>query len=164
MDDPVVRCIVTRAATFQGYLSPSLIEPLQVVRYRTSEHFSLHHDAFEKKGDRPNRRSSFFVILKSEDVVHGGTNFPHIEPFRSGSEQNTDRWCDVMDCGEEGKIAPEGSGTVMRPVAGSANFWLNLNDDGTRKEELWHAGDRLTAGTKYGMNIFSWTAEPAPQV
>ncbi|KAK5655254.1 hypothetical protein OQA88_5821 [Cercophora sp. LCS_1] len=158
MNDPVVRCIVNRAATFQGYLSPSLVEPLQVVRYRQSEHFSLHHDAFDYKQGRPNRRSSFFVILKSEDVVHGGTNFPRIQPFQSGSVQNQQRWCEIMDC-EDGKMP---DGVVVKPVTGSANFWLNLEADGSRREQLWHAGDRLLNGTKYGMNIFSWTAEPAP--
>lgn len=152
-----MRCIETRALSFQGYDTPRQhLEPLQLVKYGPTERYHYHTDWFTDAGHATasvggNRVSSFFAYVHvANDTTGGGTNFPHVEA------PSDSRWCDegFVDCDEEWE-----KGVTFRPVEGNAIYWENLRADGRGDERTLHAGLPLTGGGKIGMNI--WTREMA---
>ncbi|KKA26687.1 hypothetical protein TD95_001634 [Thielaviopsis punctulata] len=153
----VVSCIHARALSFQDFaLSPAHLEPLQLVRYATGQHYHYHTDWFSAASHSGlsaggNRASSFFGYVKvTPDVTGGGTNFPVVTPPRG------DKWCRFIDCDEEWT-----SGTTFRPIEGNAVYWENLVEgpDGVQvgDHRTLHAGLPVTSGEKVGMNI--WTRQ-----
>ncbi|KAI3392388.1 hypothetical protein diail_5776, partial [Diaporthe ilicicola] len=73
VSDPVIECVLQRASAFQGHVPLDYTETLQLVRYQAGEYYREHYDAW--KGNDPevqgNRETSFFVILRSEGLLHG---------------------------------------------------------------------------------------------
>ncbi|KAK0624260.1 hypothetical protein B0T14DRAFT_425870 [Immersiella caudata] len=153
--DALVRCIESRALSFQGYdTPPSHLEPLQLVKYGPSDRYHFHTDwftdpAYASSHTGGNRVSSFFAYIHvANDTTGGGTNFPHLDA------PSDERWCDegIVDCDEEWE-----RGVTFRPVEGNAVYWENLLPDGRGDERTLHAGLPVTGGGKIGMNI--WTRE-----
>ncbi|KAF2809716.1 uncharacterized protein BDZ99DRAFT_444194 [Mytilinidion resinicola] len=153
--DPIIRCIESRALSFQGFDTPrSHLEPLQLVTYGLGEEYHAHTDWFEAASQTSdayggNRQSSFFVyVAASSDITGGGTNFPLLDA------PVDERWCKFVNCDE-----PWEAGVTFRPVPRNAVFWVNLLKDGRGDKRVVHAGLPVTSGTKLGMNI--WTRERA---
>ncbi|KAK0119636.1 hypothetical protein ONS95_011074 [Cadophora gregata] len=183
---PLVSCILTRALTFLGPAIPSTKShpysssssqnsnpnPLsifgtpQIVQYGPGEHFSTHHDWY----DRPqplrdgsmdytggrwsfNRWGSFFVYL-DEEAVGGETWFPHIEartPVLSSQGEDSEGGGEKR---KWEKNTEEGRGTNFLPRKGNALFWVNLHGNGTGDERVVHAGREVKGGKKTAMNLW----------
>lgn len=161
--DAVVSCIEDRALLFQSPITPRThLEPLQLVKYASGEHYHFHtdwftspaHAAAERGG---NRRTSFFVYVRVEEgTFGGGTNFPRVDAPEG------EWWCEkgFVDCDGEWE-----KGVTFQPVERNAVFWGNLVEGeegvvgGLRRgdERTLHAGLPVVAGGKVGMNI--WTRE-----
>ena len=163
--DPTVQCIASRALSFQGYPPNVYIEKFRTQRYGTGGHYSNHYDwtGASKSADR---LSTFMVYLAAQGVEGGGTNFPRIaKPVPMPEE-----WCDFLECGAEGiaeSLLAGGDGDgleglTFKPVKGSAVYWDNLRPRSAGRggyEETWHAGLPVRAGTKIGLNVWSWLQE-----
>jgi len=127
------------------------MEPLQLVKYGSGQHYHFHTDwfgdpAYSHPSTGGNRQSSFFAyVYVSNDTTGGGTNFPMVIPPRH------EKWCDVIDCDE-----PYANGVTFLPVEGNAVFWSNFVD-GRGDDRTIHAGLPVTTGEKIGMNI--WTRQ-----
>lgn len=93
--------------------------------------------------NRMNRLSAFNVFLQG-DCTGGGTYFPWIPRPKHPN------WCQYIDC------ESTETGTLFKPIAGAAVFWVNTKEDGTGFMETLHAGMPVESGTKVGMNIWSW--------
>lgn len=152
-----------RAAAFQGYVPLNYIEPLQLVKYREGEYYQSHYDAWQDRDPADgNRMTSFFVILKSEGLLpadgHGdgnssltaGTRFPRLRRMTKHLEA-----CKILECDEVSEDV------IVKPMAGSAVFWKNLQENGTIHPGSLHQGMMLPNTTghkveKIGMNIWTW--------
>lgn len=147
-DDPVVQCIIARAAEIQGFLPPKQIENPQITHYEQGQEFQPHFDwAADDLGKAKNRMATVFSILESE-CGNCGTSFPRIPIDWSSREQD---WCEFFAC--------ENKTMVTKPVAGSAIYWRNVHPNGTGDLRTLHAGLPLDYGFKTGLNI--WTRIPA---
>lgn len=151
-EDPVVQTVKRRAATFQGYVEPEMIEAFSVNRYTPDQSYGYHHDwlaDLPKKDGRPiNRISSFFVFL--EDACTGGwTHFPYFDATPRGGSKEA--WCEVLECEEEGTV-----GVAVKPKTGNAVFWINLDKTGKGDPRTFHSGAPVISGSKVGMNIWTW--------
>jgi prolyl 4-hydroxylase len=148
----VVECIEQRALSLQGLgISPSRLEPIQLVKYAPTQSYHFHTDWFTDEQHASaslggNRVSSIFAYVQADGVSGGGTNFPFLEPKRA-------EWCKFVDCDEEYE-----AGVTFKPVEGNAVFWENMVDlgDGIRRgdERVLHAGLPVVSGEKVGMNIW----------
>ncbi|SPO03616.1 uncharacterized protein DNG_06299 [Cephalotrichum gorgonifer] len=152
--DPVISCIESRAASFQGaHTPPSHLEPIQLVRYAAGEHYHFHTDWFPSADHAPlahggQRVSSFFgYVGVGADTTGGGTNFPVLDV-----PDDDEAWCEFVDCDEEYE-----RGVTFKPVEGNVVYWDNVGSDGEGDHRTLHAGLPVTAGWKVGMNI--WTRE-----
>ena len=130
-----------------------MIEALSVNRYTPDQSYGYHHDWLvdpprSRNGRLMNRVSSFFVFL--EDGCTGGwTHFPYLEALpKTGS---TEAWCEYLECDEEGAV-----GVAVKPNAGNAMFWLNLDRHGKGDPRTYHSGTPVIRGQKVGMNIWTW--------
>ncbi|KAK5634808.1 hypothetical protein RRF57_010521 [Xylaria bambusicola] len=147
--DPVVRSITKRAHEFQGWRNRNTsIEPLLVQRYQADGFYNYHFDWDESRKDG-NRVTTFMTYLVG-NCTGGGTNFPFLP------QPSDDRWCDVIECDEEGRDGYQG--IIFKPIEGSAIFWENFYSNGTGHKGVYHAGLPVTSGLKVGLNIWSWDA------
>ncbi|PKS05590.1 hypothetical protein jhhlp_008108 [Lomentospora prolificans] len=153
LDDPIVRCIESRATAFQGFDTPaSHVEPIQLVRYSSGEHYHFHTDWFIDPAHSTARHggqrvSSFFgYVGVGEGTTGGGTNFPILNAPRD------EAWCRFIDCDEEYE-----RGVTFKPIEGNVVYWQNVGDNGMGDDRTLHAGLPVTSGWKVGMNI--WTRE-----
>lgn len=152
--DPVIQCIKERASKFQGHVPLDHMEPLQVVHYSANEYYHTHYDAFEHDDlGEINRETSFFLIIQESDVIGGGTNFPRIH---TDCEWPPAGLCEHLECAcsEGGKNTT----LTVKPVQGNGIFWQNLRPDGSIHPRTLHAGLKLEAGVKVGLNIWTWSA------
>ncbi|KAK4443763.1 putative prolyl 4-hydroxylase [Podospora aff. communis PSN243] len=147
--DPVVRRIEKRAMEFQGWRGPdTVIEPPTIQRYAVDGFYSYHFDWDPSlTGEGGNRITTFNVYLVG-DCTGGGTNFPYLE------RPNDARWCDVIECTEEGMDGYQG--VTFKAIPGSAVFWENMHPNGSTHEGVYHAGLPVKSGVKVGLNIWSW--------
>ncbi|KAI1302584.1 hypothetical protein F5Y03DRAFT_206466 [Xylaria venustula] len=155
----VVRCIESRARSFQGWRDDLWIERLRTQRYGPSQHYTHHFDW--GSGTRGwGRVSSFMVWVKADEIEGGGTEFPRLQ--RTGPDQPWCRWVECPDTGDDNtpkkKDGEPISGVTFKAIPGNAVFWENFRPDGTGRgwQETWHAGLPVTKGTKVGLNIWSW--------
>ncbi|GAW16599.1 hypothetical protein ANO14919_060320 [Xylariales sp. No.14919] len=145
--DPVVRTITQRAREFQGWRGKNTsIEPLLVQRYQADGFYNYHFD-WDESRTRGNRATTFMSYLVG-DCAGGGTNFPFLP------QPSDDRWCDVIECDEEGRDGYQG--VIFKPIVGSAIFWENFHPNGTGHKGVYHAGLPVKSGMKVGLNIWSW--------
>eukprot|EP01062_Namystynia_karyoxenos_P072202 TRINITY_DN6815_c0_g1_i1.p1 TRINITY_DN6815_c0_g1~~TRINITY_DN6815_c0_g1_i1.p1 ORF type:complete len:364 (+),score=76.70 TRINITY_DN6815_c0_g1_i1:63-1154(+) len=136
VSEPVVRRMLQRACYLSG-LTPQHAEAVQAVRYRPGQEYRAHWDYFEpgapgfEERTAPTRRSgsgqravTFFVVLQAPEGG-GATEFPRLQ-------------------------------LSVPPESGTALHWSNLLDLGTGEVDprTLHAGVPVTAGTKYGLNIW----------
>ncbi|KAI1349999.1 hypothetical protein F5Y01DRAFT_287177 [Xylaria sp. FL0043] len=145
--DPVVRNIRQRAREFQGWRGKNTtIEPLLVQRYQVDGFYNYHFDWDESRVDG-NRVTTFMSYLVG-NCTGGGTNFPFLP------QPSDDRWCDVIECDEEGKDGYQG--VTFKPIEGSAIYWENFHPNGTGHMSVYHAGLPVKSGMKVGLNIWTW--------
>ncbi|CEJ60612.1 hypothetical protein PMG11_09181 [Penicillium brasilianum] len=150
--DSLCQCIGQRALKFLGFVEHDAHERLQLVRYYPGQEYNLHSDWLAKpkisrsaqdEGREYNRLGSFFTYLGG-NATGGETYFP----FVSGASLESD--------GKKYAIPSNGQGLVVKPVKGSALFWINLHpSNGTGDQRTFHAGLPVLSGVKYGMNV--WT-------
>ncbi|KAH3919015.1 hypothetical protein HBH56_027710 [Parastagonospora nodorum] len=140
--DPTVSRIATRAATFQGFLTPADVE-VQITSYTAGQEYKHHYDWYPSTRPR-NRVSTFFAILKSS-CSDCGTEFPFFNTSARGVWDR--RWCGVLDCGKDM--------LTTRNVEGSAVFWANLDTQLLGRRDMLHAGLPAMGGEKVGLNV--WT-------
>ena len=144
----IVQRISQRAADLQGFTPTINIEPLQATRYEEGQEYRHHYDWFDNDTERlfgANRISTFFAIL-DVNCADCGTDFPLVSYDWSKEDPKI---CQYVECG-----APN---LIVKPIAGNAVFWRNLQADGTGDERTLHAGLPACNGTKVGLNI--WTRE-----
>lgn len=115
------------------------IEPLQLVRYVKGEKFGVHHDmgTYNEETDTVElpykstlaKRRILTIFCYLNDVPNGGgyTHFPACDGLR------------------------------IRPKAGQAVVFSNVTKEGLPDKRTIHEGDEVTAGEKYGLNI--WVTE-----
>ncbi|KAI1125134.1 putative prolyl 4-hydroxylase alpha subunit [Nemania abortiva] len=145
--DPVVRSITRRAREFQGWRGRNAsVEPLLVQRYHTDGFYNYHFD-WDESRTQGNRATTFMSYLVG-NCTGGGTNFPFLP------QPTDDRWCDVIECDEEGRDGYQG--VIFKPVVGSAIFWENFHPNGTGHLGVYHAGLPVRSGMKVGLNIWTW--------
>lgn len=173
--DQIVRCIEARARSFQGWRDEQWVERLRTQRYRPGGHYNHHFDWSSSYGGW-GRVSSFMVWVDASPgdqpnpLVGGGTEFPWLEKPAGLHE----KWCRFVECddkdekmgssssesdGHIGGLAKDrGTGVVFKPLAGNGLYWENFRPDGTGSgwDQTWHAGLSVQAGTKVGLNIWTW--------
>ena len=117
------------------------------MRYLPNQQHDFHVD-WHRDPDSPepgmicNRLLSFFVFL-GDDCIGGETYFPEINAAPKNSDGR-----------KYSRTDKEGDkGLAVKPIKGSAIFWMNLHQNGTGDERVQHAGLRVSQGTKSGMNI-----------
>jgi prolyl 4-hydroxylase len=145
--DPVVARIARRARMFQGWRgNTTRIEPVLVQRYNVDGFYNYHFD-WDEALSEGNRATTFMSYLAA-NCTGGGTNFPFLP------QPSDERWCDVIECDEEGRDGYQG--VIFKPILRSAVFWENFYPNGTGHKGVYHAGLPITSGTKVGLNIWSW--------
>jgi prolyl 4-hydroxylase len=144
-DDKISQCIKKRALNFQGHAKFLAIEPLKLQRYEQFGHYVHHYDWFDDLAMSKGNRASTFMVYVEADCKGGGTNFRHL---RAPPDE---QWCDVIECGEN-----KTAGVTFKPIPGNAIFWHNLHANGSGHLDTFHAGLPVEAGTKTGLNIWSW--------
>lgn len=96
------------------------------------------------------------MVYVDADCEGGGTEFPRIRMPDTGRG----RWCEFLECSEpeKGEIGSgEGRmGVTFKPITRNAVFWENIRSDGRGYDETYHAGLPVLAGSKVGLNIWSW--------
>ncbi|KAL1496403.1 hypothetical protein AB1Y20_016358 [Prymnesium parvum] len=127
--DGVVRRVVQRAAYLAG-LTPQHAEAVQVVHYRPGQQYRAHHDWFSPTDSR----------YPAKTAVMGNrllSFFVYLEECTSG-----------------GRTVFPTLGLQFPPKTGTALVWYNLDRHGTLDERTLHAGEPVTEGEKWGMNIW----------
>jgi prolyl 4-hydroxylase len=154
-DDPVVHCVLSRAAELQGYHEFDLMENLQITAYAESQQYMPHYDWFAENlipsMNYQNRISTIFAVLDS-DCENCGTMFPRLAVDWSKKDP---KWCDFVECQDTERL-------TVKAVPGSAVFWKNLRDDHWGDPRTLHAGLPVPKGSKVGVNIWSRAWAPGP--
>ena len=138
-DAPCVGELRRRAAAYFPEVAPDLIE-LQLVHYKPREFYKLHHDcpARAPSGHYPRRYSVFCYLAAPEKG--GGTAFPRAQTF-----EGDPAFCEPM----------AGGGFLVKPPAGCAVVWDNLDPCGDRLDKrAEHSGTAIDAGEKWGINVW----------
>lgn len=140
--DRVISAIEQRAAALLGCWSPvSRVEPLQLVRYQTGQFFGLHHDL----GDWNEESGQVLLPPKAWYMKRRvATVFCYLNTLPS------------PQAGGE-TFFPRASDLTIAPQQGKAILFCNISADGSPDPRTIHAGNTVTEGTKYGLNI--WISE-----
>ena len=136
--DKVISGIEQRAADLLGCWSPTdSIEALQLVRYKKGQFFGVHHDLgnLEDNGHVQLPPKSIWVKRRIATI------FCYLNEPDEGGET----WF------------PEASNIRVPPETGSAVLFCNIQSDGMPDPRTVHAGTKVLAGIKYGLNI--WICE-----
>lgn len=151
--DAITDRIGRRALRFMGHVEHEAYEPLQMVRYYPGEKYETHTDWLYRpkksnhaydKGRMFNRLGSFFTYL-TDNCTGGETYFPEIQAAPKHADGR-----------KYARTRDENKGLVVKPVRGSALFWMNMHpQNGTGDERVVHAGLPVKTGLKYGLNV--WT-------
>lgn len=144
--DPVVDCVKSRAAVFQGFAPNATMEQLAVLKYTAGGSFETHYDWHYATPRPVDRITSFFATLEASDDIEGGSTwFPMVlQPAWKDKEP----WCKWLDCSYQ-------RGLAVRPIPGNAVFWVNFRKDGSGHRETAHGGQPVLKGSKIGLNV--WT-------
>tara|TARA_B110001452_G_scaffold136717_1_gene113652 strand:+ start:128 stop:1282 length:1155 start_codon:yes stop_codon:yes gene_type:complete len=132
-EDIVVMRAVQRAAYLVG-LAPQNSEAVQVVHYEVGQQYKPHYDWFSreaKSADRVDQRGNRLLSI-----------FVYLALPEAG-----------------GRTGFPQLGQSFQPGAGGALAWYNLDRHGITDERTLHAGEPVTQGEKWGMNI--WLREGA---
>lgn len=142
---PLLCAIVARASSRIGIPVPRFSAP-SVTRYGVGQRYGLHHDSVYV-----NRSATLLVYLN--DVPSGGeTVFPHVSSgdgaARSAQEDGAaitlERAC------EEGG----GGGLLVKPAAGDAVLWENLDGRGARDDRMRHGSCPVREGDKWVLQLW----------
>jgi 2OG-Fe(II) oxygenase superfamily len=145
--DAKVAGLEQKAAALLGcWSSSSAIEPLQLVRYLPGQFFGVHHDM----GDYDEETGAVHLPPKSlyckRRVV---TLFCYLNAVEAGGAT-------YFPSATTGKNDSNG-GLRVEPVPGRAVLFSNILATGQPDPRTIHAGEPVTAGTKYGLNV--WICE-----
>jgi len=153
---PLLCAIVARASSRTGIPVPHFSAP-SVTRYGVGQRYGLHHDSVYV-----NRSATLLVYLN--DVPSGGeTVFPHVSSgdgaARSAQEDGAvitlERAC------EEGG----GGGLLVKPTAGDAVLWENLDGRGARDDRMRHGSCPVREGDKWVLQLWVHAERsPSPPV
>ena len=137
--DPIVARAVERAAVLCG-LTPAHAEPPQLVHYCCGQQYRPHYDYHPPSKSRAARWRS---MIRGNRLV---SVFVYLSACEGG-----------------GRTAFPVLGQSFTPARGRALIWYNLDRDGESDVRTLHAGAPVTAGEKWGMNI--WLLErPKPRL
>lgn len=148
-ENAYVNAIETRAAELFGQYSTEQIEPLQLVRYKPSQFFGVHHDMGDFNED------TLEVELPKKNVLvkrRIATIFCYLNDLPSGAGGCT--------------FFPACGNLRVQPKKGRAVVFSNVTQDGMPDKRLIHAGETVIGEgyvldkeppTKYGLNI--WICE-----
>ena len=132
ISDPLIKSIRQRVVDlFNGTITDSQIEHLQVVKYFPGQYFGSHYDWFDydhavKVGQR---LYTIFVYLNNV-YNEGETYFPKLN-------------------------------IKVKPVMGDAAFWVNCKEENNCYKKSAHAGLPSNSDIKYGLNIWiHFTSSP----
>lgn len=136
-EDVVVMRAVQRAAYLAG-VAPQHSEAVQVVHYEVGQQYKPHYDWFSKEA-------------RSADRVDGRGNrllslFVYLALPEAG-----------------GRTGFPQLRQSFQPGAGGALAWYNLDRHGVTDERTLHAGEPVTRGEKWGMNIWLREGPAAPR-
>mmetsp|Transcript_23240 Transcript_23240/g.64444 ORF Transcript_23240/g.64444 Transcript_23240/m.64444 type:complete len:650 (-) Transcript_23240:1517-3466(-) len=112
----------------------SIAESLQVVRYKTGEEYTPHHDFVAPSINNRHQPSRFATLLiYLNDVEEGGeTRFP-----RAINNHNAE-------------------GLEIKPEVGKAVLFYNTLEDGNLDDLSQHGGNKVLAGNKWLANLWIW--------
>jgi len=145
--DEIVQRIERRAMEFQGWRGTDTVMEHPTIQRYTIDGFYNYHFDWDPSLTQGNRVTTFNVYLVG-DCTGGGTNFPYL----TMPEDN--RWCDVIECTEEGRDGYQG--VSFKAIAGSAVYWENMHPNGSTHQGVYHAGLPVKSGVKVGLNLWSW--------
>ena len=135
--DATIARIEAKAAELLGCWSTTSVEALQLVRYQEEQFFGVHHDM----GDYNEETGQVALPPKSwyskRRVV---TLFCYLNDVEEGGAT----WFPVPD-------------VRVQPVPGRAVLFSNVLASGQPDARTIHAGETVTRGVKYGLNI--WICE-----
>ena len=134
VNDLVVRRAVQRAAYLAG-LTPAHAEAVQVVHYDSGQEYRPHCDYFSPDDARYREKT----LMQGNRLV---SFFVYLS-----------------SCDAGGKTAFPQLGVGFAPEVGAAAMWYNIDRHGNLDERTLHAGEPVTHGEKWGMNI--WLRERA---
>ena len=127
-EDVVVMRAVQRAAYLAG-LAPQNSEAVQVVHYKVGQQYKPHYDWFS-----PGARSANRVDARGNRLL---SVFVYLALPEAG-----------------GRTGFPQLRQSFQPGAGGALAWYNLDRHGVTDERTLHAGEPVTQGEKWGMNIW----------
>ena len=129
VNDLVVRRAVQRAAYLAG-LTPAHAEAVQVVHYDSGQEYRPHCDYFSPDDARYREKT----LMQGNRLV---SFFVYLS-----------------SCDAGGKTAFPQLGVGFAPEVGAAAMWYNIDRHGNLDERTLHAGEPVTHGEKWGMNIW----------
>lgn len=146
--------------------NPRLTDAIQIVRYGPNDLFNLHTDYFREGYENfdtalqggTNRLVTMFIYLN--DVSEGGhTVFPHSRVHKDDpgyvASSGTQAFDEMPACASSHVLS-------IRPKRGNAILFYNQHPDGTLAFESEHGGCPVVSGTKWGANVWIWSA-PRPR-
>ena len=127
--DVVVRRAVQRAAYLAG-VGADHAEAVQVVHYRTSQQYRPHYDFFQPSDSR------------------------YAERCREQGNRLISVFAYLSPCAGGGRTCFPNLGTSFTPEVGCAVVWYNIDRHGVPDERTLHAGEPVTSGDKWGLNVW----------
>lgn len=146
LDGDIAETVKQEALTKLGLNNDVMlrVERLQIIRYLPGQEFQMHHDAGTIVGDDGDDE----VIIDYDTstsryikYVRLYTIFLYLVAPDSGGHTVFPRL-----------------GISVSPEPNTAAYWSNLAPDGSIEPRVIHAGEPVTSGVKYGMNI--WILKP----
>lgn len=120
-----------------------------MTRYFPGEQFSFHWDHFsdeevEAEKAECNRPWSFFVTLTAP-TSGGETYYPFVAAAPKTADGN--KFSRTNNTGD--------LGLAVKPIAGNAVLWRNLDENWRSDDRTLHAGLPVKEGVKVGMNVLA---------
>lgn len=128
-----IAAIEQRAAQLLGSWTTRDIEPLQLVRYMPGQFFGVHHDMGDLHDDGMVELPPRHALYKRRLVTI---------------------FCYLNDVDEGGATYFPCCDLRVRPKAGRAVVFSNILGNGQIDARTIHAGEPVTNGVKYGLNIW----------
>ncbi len=152
--------VLEKARSFLGFYDFDDIEAPQLTRYAVGQRYDAHFDWPPAPWREPaygnlrfDRFATFFVYLEA-NCTGGSTHFPRvsIDDIPHAADLNTTKY-EMVPTNEDGYDHKKS--LAVKPIAGSAVFWVNRRGKADGHPKTFHAGMPVIEGTKVGLNIWS---------